>query len=174
MRTQPLRRHAPGPDHPDGVAHSAADRVRDRADVTATLILLVVAPDLTSIEMVNAGHLPTLIVNDGTAGYVDSDNLLLGLAGPPPVSTVLPFHPGDSLVLVTDGLIERRGQSLSDALGDLKSVAAGAAESAEHLADLLVDHFNVGSAEDDVAIVILRRADGLATAETADGEATTP
>ena len=141
-------------------------------EITATLVLLVVDRSLDRMQLVNAGHLPPLLLErpgtradgdatdgDATAArYVEESGTLLGVTGPQPQAVTVPFPPGASLVLVTDGLVERRDRSLTEGLALLLDVAApSGARSAAELADLLVDRFDVGSADDDVAVVVLRR-----------------
>jgi serine phosphatase RsbU (regulator of sigma subunit) len=67
----------------------------------------------------------------------------------------LTLAPGDTLVLYTDGLVERRDVALDESLTDLVSrVANGAGESAEALSDRLL--VELGSAlEDDVVLAVL-------------------
>ena len=134
-------------------------------EITATLVLLVVDRSLDRMQLVNAGHLPPLLLErpgDGGAApaarYVEDSGTLLGVPGPPPRAVTVPFPPGASLVLVTDGLVERRDRSLTEGLALLLDVAATSdARSAAELADLLVDRFDVGTADDDVAVVVVRR-----------------
>lgn len=127
-------------------------------DVTATLVLLVVSPDHGSLEIVNAGHLPPLLVAGDSARYLEQHGVLLGVPGPLQESAHFPFPPGASLVLVTDGLLERRGESLDTGLDRLREAALRPGYTdPDCLADLLVERFDVGVAEDDVAVVVVRR-----------------
>ena len=64
--------------------------------------------------------------------------------------------PGGTVVLITDGLIEDRGISLSDNLERLASVAADVDDDLEEFSDRVISEF--GPREDDVAFIALRRA----------------
>ena len=68
--------------------------------------------------------------------------------------------PGDTIVLYTDGLVERRGENLDVGLNRLAGVAGrGAAGIAEELVTALVDvAFEVAGPADDVAVVAVRFA----------------
>src|SRR4029453_9619756 len=96
----------------------------------ATLIYLVFDPDTATVTFANAGHPPPLVIGpDGTTSY-----LVDGLA--PPLGT--PAHPalylesasnlpaGSTLLLFTDGLIEKRSDSLRHGLARLTEEASKA------------------------------------------------
>ena len=73
----------------------------------------------------NAGHLPPLLITDGAAQYVAlPEDLLLGTGIVQQRSTTrMPLPPGSTLLLYTDGLIERRDRHLDDGLAELKATA---------------------------------------------------
>jgi anti-anti-sigma factor len=111
-----------------------------------------------------AGHPPVLLVDgDGArflgAGPGEGTGAVLGVRGRAPYregSTVLP--PGSSVVLYTDGLVERRGELLDTGLRRLESAAAGLAglgpsELVGALVDAVLDE--AGPA-DDVALLVVR------------------
>ncbi|MFI2206145.1 SpoIIE family protein phosphatase, partial [Streptomyces sp. NPDC020192] len=68
------------------------------------------------------------------------------------------YTPGDTLVLYTDGLIERRGEDIDAGLNRLTDMLATCTDfGAEHLADALLAGLNVTSgAGDDIAMVVVR------------------
>lgn len=108
----------------------------------------------------NAGHPPPLLLApDGTSRFLDDDpvDLMLGVDVHTErrESTVqLPVE--HTLLLYTDGLVERRGQSLDDGLWALQQALSelGTA-SLDEVCDALLARF-VGDAEDDVALVAVR------------------
>jgi hypothetical protein len=109
----------------------------------------------------SAGHLPGLVVHDGcerSAWLEDAQGTPLTLhRGPRPERTTR-LSRGDTVVLYTDGLVERRGEHLRTGLDRLVDVAREACRG-EVLADL-PDHLLGGmlptGARDDVAIVVYR------------------
>ncbi|MGY2085750.1 SpoIIE family protein phosphatase [Blastococcus sp. SYSU DS0539] len=107
----------------------------------------------------NAGHPPPLLVGpDGAAELLERPrNLLLGVVPDAPRSEhVLPLPPGATLVLYTDGLVERRGSTLDDGLRRL-AAAAGDLPGlpVEAVADTLLARL-APDYSDDVALVVLR------------------
>ena len=89
----------------------------------------------------NAGHLPPLLITDGAAQYVTlPEELLLGTGIDQHRSTTrVLLPPGSTLLLYTDGLIERRDRHLDHGLADLKAAADTlAAAPVEELTDELL------------------------------------
>lgn len=107
----------------------------------------------------NAGHPPPLLVRaDGTAELLERPaSLLLGvLPDVPRTDHTVALHPGDTVVLYTDGLVERRDATLDDGLDRLVGVASElAALPVEELCDALLARLTPDWA-DDVALVSLR------------------
>ena len=93
-----------------------------------TLIYLVFDPSTRELRWTNAGHPPALVVSDGSATYLTG-------ALAPPVGVTLDgsfaesthvLEPGSTLLLYTDGLVERRGVSLTTGLDRLSREATTA------------------------------------------------
>jgi serine phosphatase RsbU (regulator of sigma subunit) len=74
----------------------------------------------------NAGHPPPLLITDPDARYVElPTEVMLGTGlTPQRASTPLRLPPGSTLLLYTDGLIERRDRDLDDGLAALHAAAA--------------------------------------------------
>ncbi|GAB4080098.1 SpoIIE family protein phosphatase [Modestobacter muralis] len=112
-----------------------------------------------SLRWSNAGHPPPVLVPAaGSPLLLDRPrNLLLGV-DPDARRTehVLSLHPGDTLVLYTDGLVERRDSDLDEGLDRLvTAVTELAGESVETLADELLLRL-APEGDDDVALLVLR------------------
>lgn len=110
----------------------------------------------------NAGHPPPVLVHpDGSCELLDkATDPPLG-ARPQPVPRPQAgqvYTPGDTLVLYTDGLIERRGEDIGAGLTRLTEGLGRCSNlGPERLADALLAHLGVaGGARDDIALVIVR------------------
>ena len=82
-------------------------------------------PETRVLRWARAGHLPPILVRDGAAEMLPlPGGVLLGLDPDAEYEeAVLQMRSGDTLLLFTDGLIERRAGSISDALRDLAAAA---------------------------------------------------
>jgi serine phosphatase RsbU (regulator of sigma subunit) len=118
--------------------------------------------DTRTLTYSSAGHPPpALLRTDGTVEFLDrATDPPLGarpehMARPEATAT---FAEGDTLVLYTDGLIERRGEDIDRGLARLAdSLSRQAAADPERLADtVLLDMLPAGGATDDTALVIVR------------------
>ncbi|WP_371592292.1 SpoIIE family protein phosphatase [Streptomyces virginiae] len=124
--------------------------------------------DLTTgmARMVRAGHLdPVVRRGDGSVHRVQvAGGLPLGL--PPreqsgtgsgyPV-TSLELHPGDTLLLCTDGLIDRPGADSDSGMRELLAAVHSGPTDVEELADVLCDLVGDSGGGDDMAMLVLRR-----------------
>lgn len=130
----------------------------------ATAILAEVAEHGATVELLNCGHPPPLLVRqDGAAVFVEPEaaSLPLGLAGladVPRTRGSVPLEPGDQLLLYTDGVGEARNRAGDyyplDRCGPLLGGDMGA--SLDALRDDVVAH--VGHAlDDDAAMLLIRR-----------------
>ena len=126
----------------------------------ATLIYATLDLDTWMVEYARAGHpYPLLIKADGTGSY------LTDASGPPlgtgTVATYaeqrLLLGPGETLLLYTDGLIERRGRQLSDGEADLLQAALDAPDEPELKCRTIIDRLT-GDIQipDDLAILAVR------------------
>jgi hypothetical protein len=100
---------------------------------------------------------------DGTTHVVGWDDgaepdLLLGFdPGTPRVEREVVLRRGATVLLYTDGLVERRGQSIDEGLDRLRETVSGlAGRDLEELCDALLARMLPGNAEDDVAIAAVR------------------
>lgn len=122
----------------------------------ATLCIVQVDRAAGVLRISNAGHIPPVLRGpDGTTRLVHEHGPLLGLDLPHPPPVELPLLPGTEVVLVTDGLIERRGVDLDAALESLRDVVASGPAAPGAMCDALLAAFPPDG-KDDVAILAAR------------------
>ena len=154
------------PETPAGVLRTL-DHAMDGLDVgvIATAVLAQVQQRTedgggpVSVRWSNAGHPPpVLIAADGRARLLATDpDLLLGLDHVTDrADHAVQLGPGDSLLIYTDGLVERRGVPLQQGLDWLVGAVDGRhgldpEELCDHLLGLIE-----GRAEDDIALLVVR------------------
>ncbi|BFO16477.1 hypothetical protein SHKM778_28650 [Streptomyces sp. KM77-8] len=132
-------------------------------ECTATCVLARVEPSGTGglqLHYSVAGHPPPLLTAaDGTTRFLTAARSpMLGLAPDPEYgSAVEPLPPGTTLLLYTDGLVERRLEDLAVGLERLRrNASAAVGHPLEAFCDtLLADQLTVDN-DDDVALLALR------------------
>jgi serine phosphatase RsbU (regulator of sigma subunit) len=114
----------------------------------------------TELRCANAGHPPPLVVDpDGTVTVLGGSlgDLLLGV-DPEVVRRefVVPLRPGATVLLYTDGLVERRDTGVDEGIAQLREhLAELAGLPLDRLCDELLARMVDGTPEDDVALVAL-------------------
>ncbi|GAA5042063.1 fused response regulator/phosphatase [Streptomyces similanensis] len=144
--------------HPPQVILSCLDQLLTSVEPGATVTLCVVLIEFGSdtLHVANAGHLPPLLrAPDGTTSYVHEHGPLLGLGLPHPPAREITVAPGSLLLLVTDGLVERRHEDLQHSLNTLAAVAAEAPADPEAACGLLLERL-LPDGSDDVALMAVR------------------
>jgi integral membrane sensor domain MASE1/anti-sigma regulatory factor (Ser/Thr protein kinase) len=134
----------------------------DRRFMTAVLVQIDVAKPHNGVAISNGGHPAPLLVRaqGGVEEVVTERGTLLGIYSDAKlVDQRLQLLPGDTLVLFTDGLAERRDPG-DDPAVRIKEVLRGGAgatagETAARLGRLALS--DDGEPDDDVAVVVLRR-----------------
>lgn len=108
----------------------------------------------------NAGHPPPLVLRrDGSVERLDPrPDLLLGVApAVPRHDHTAVLGPGETLLLYTDGLVERRGRLLADRITELaRALAATRGAPTSTLPPTLVRRLVSGPQRDDVAVLAVR------------------
>ncbi|MBQ0999607.1 MULTISPECIES: PP2C family protein-serine/threonine phosphatase [Streptomyces] len=128
----------------------------------ATAVKVLVDTRSRLIIYSNAGHPPPVLL------HTDGSCELLDKATDPPLGTRehhvprpqagVSYQPGDTLVLYTDGLIERRGEDIDVGLARLTSaLAQDGTLGPDQLADALLARLDVaGGSSDDIALIVIR------------------
>ncbi|WP_129339322.1 SpoIIE family protein phosphatase [Cellulomonas endophytica] len=122
---------------------------------------------VTRLRWSNAGHLPPMVLHpDGTVADLPGNRptLLLGIdPSTERTDAVITVEGGSTVLLYTDGLVERRGDSLRQGMARLRAavteVAAGDGEhpvTLEALVDGVLHRMVPERPEDDVALVAVR------------------
>ncbi|MFI5695386.1 SpoIIE family protein phosphatase [Kribbella sp. NPDC051586] len=125
-----------------------------------TLLYVLYDPDTGTVRFTNAGHPPALLIDNERTRYLDG-----GLA--PPLGVVghwdyaeatQRLRPGATLLLYTDGLVEKRTLSIQDGLDRLLAEACGVEwPDLDGLCDHLLSSLaETGQVADDIALVALR------------------
>jgi len=125
--------------------------------VLGTAICGLYDPADRSLHWARAGHLPPILVRDGRAGQFPlPEGLLLG-ADPDARYTeeVAMLRLGDTLLMFTDGLIERRDEPIDEALATLLQVASRPVGDVGDYADLLLAEA-ASDTGDDACLVAVR------------------
>jgi serine phosphatase RsbU (regulator of sigma subunit) len=114
-------------------------------------------PETRVLHWARAGHLPPVLVRDGTAEMLPlPGGVLLGLDPDAEYEeATLAMRDGDTLLLFTDGLIERRADSISDALREFTAAAVPAGANAAAHADRILASA-VSDTGDDACLVAVR------------------
>jgi PAS domain S-box-containing protein len=133
---------------------------------TAALARFEQTPDdlergITRMRWANAGHPPPLVIHpDGTIAELASwrGDLMLGVDPTARRSeSVISLDRGATVLLYTDGLIERRDSVLDDGMDRLRTAAAELAGlPLDELCDGLIERLVDSRPEDDVALVAIR------------------
>ncbi|HET9011248.1 MAG TPA: SpoIIE family protein phosphatase, partial [Gemmatimonadaceae bacterium] len=156
-----LRAHAvqdPSPVHVMSGVHRLVAHLQMPEMVT--LIYLVFGPATGTLRFTNAGHPPPLIFGGGESMYLED-----GLAAPLGVTAEPSFTEtrqdmwaGSTLLLYTDGLVERRGESIQTGLDRLLRCAVGheGADVDELCDDILSSLIEADHVADDIALLAMR------------------
>jgi anti-sigma regulatory factor (Ser/Thr protein kinase) len=153
-----LRAYAGEADVPAAALERLNAYVRsDEEREMATIAYLVLDTGTGRLDYSLAGHPPPLVLRDG------AEPRFLEAGRSAPVGVVVggrfeeasdALAPGDSLLLYTDGLVERRDEAIETSIARMAAAAATEASSPEALCDLLTGQ--AGTPDDDVAVLVVR------------------
>lgn len=126
----------------------------------ATLAYLTLDPAALEASLVSAGHLPPVVLApDGSAAFLEG-----GRGLPLGVDVEIEYEewrtrlePGSTVILYTDGLVERRDRSIDVGLELLLEAARHGPREPETLVDTILEALlEAGERGDDVAVLALR------------------
>ena len=126
----------------------------------ATALCVAYDPASGRLRIASAGHPPPIVISEG--GDVSSLHGGVSLPLNVDVGTIFSeteerLDPGSTLLLYTDGLIERRGEAISESVRDLEAMVAGAPAGAEALCTYIAEHAQAAAERpDDVALLACR------------------
>jgi serine/threonine-protein kinase RsbW len=114
-----------------------------------------------------AGHPPPLVLDGGEADYLwDARSAPLCVAGTTRSAGRRTIGPGATVVLYTDGLVERRTRPLEDGLATLAAIARdGAGDDLDALRERILDRLVDPSEQRDDTALLLARVEQLSGAQ---------
>jgi hypothetical protein len=122
----------------------------------ATTLCGLVDVGARTITLANAGHPNPLLIAANSADFIPTHvGLPVGVALRPYVATTVTIPAGGVLLAFTDGLFERRGESIDDGLARLRDAAVGYS-SLDELLDGLLQALTPNGGDDDVAALAVR------------------
>ncbi len=126
----------------------------------ATILCALVDVEAHELTVTSAGHLPPLLISDGTGTFIRSAvGVPIGVnTGATYTSTAVSTPPAATLLAFTDGLVERRGESIDTGLARLQHAATASQCDLDDLLDKLLEELRDGG-DDDTAIAGLRWLD---------------
>lgn len=134
--------------------------VREDGDAMATVLYLILDRDTGDVVFSSAGHPPALVVSpQGASRYLEGGRSVpLGTADSAPYDDDTGvLEAGSTLLLYTDGLIERRDVGLEERLADLATAAEAAEGDLESVCDQILEGVLAGTQpSDDLALLALR------------------
>jgi PAS domain S-box-containing protein len=147
------------------------------ADMATCVFALIDPPDddgTRRVTYTRAGHpAPLLLRTDSTVELLDG--ALTTPVGAPTLGEELPeavayLRPGESLLLFTDGLVERRDRSLRRQLDNLRNCAGEIEQGmdAAGVRDAIVEVCADGDTEDDTCILVVRNDPGTTGTASTD------
>jgi anti-sigma regulatory factor (Ser/Thr protein kinase) len=132
----------------------------------------VLDPADGTITMASAGHPPPVLRRAGQGGGRPTAELLkvppgapLGLGGRWQTGQVR-LEPGDSILMFSDGVVERRGRTLNDGLDALVAATAAASSGDPRNLCSLATSAVAGATDDDVAVLAVEHAVAMSRSAT--------
>jgi serine phosphatase RsbU (regulator of sigma subunit) len=149
-------------DPPDAILSKLSKLVNvGRSGQLATILCALVDVEAHRLTVTSAGHLPPLLISEGTGTFVQSEvGVPIGVRGSARyASTSIDTPPAATLLAFTDGLVERRGESIDAGLARLQRAASSNHVELDELVGRVVEELRRGGGDDDTAIAALRWLD---------------
>jgi hypothetical protein len=127
----------------------------------ATVLCAVLDDDRQTITVASAGHPPPLVIGSNGADYARvTPGPPIGVSsGSAYQERTHPLRTGDTVLLFTDGVVERRGESIETGLQRLADAASAAPRDLGTLLDALVLPRTEDAGTDDSALMAVRWLD---------------
>ncbi|MFD2421218.1 SpoIIE family protein phosphatase [Amycolatopsis pigmentata] len=124
---------------------------------TGTVLCGLYDPATRILRWARAGHLPPLLIRDGTAEFLPlPEGILLGaIPDAEYEERETELRGDDTLVLYTDGLIERRSVLIDDSLDRLARSACRIDGDVERVTEELLHHASTDG-DDDTCLIVIR------------------
>lgn len=129
-------------------------------DQIVTVLYFLLDPSAGTVHAASAGHLPPLLIDQTGCSVVPIPiGLPFGVGLESRDMTSIELTPGTSLVAITDGLVERRGEDIDEGVARLVEACRDMASSS---AAATVKHVVASASsdrdhDDDVTVLVLRR-----------------
>lgn len=159
LRTM-VRAHAFSGAPPDEVMRMTDDMLQFfDPEQTATVVCIAIPPSSDELLICSAGHPPPILAMPGQPAepLTTQAEPLLGIAADARSTTSIPFPPGALLLMYSDGLIERRDESLAIGMNRLSELVT--ADHPEVVCSRVMFRLIGGTPPaDDVVVLAVRRA----------------
>lgn len=149
--------------HGPGAALHQLDRVVHATfgpGMIATVLFLIIDASKGTVSISRAGHPPPALRSaGGEIRFLETGGTLpLGIDDRVKADEAeYPVHPGDTLLLFTDGLVERRRESISTGFDRLRDAFVNAPADVEQLCDYVLERTVTEQAShDDIAVLAVR------------------
>lgn len=134
--------------------------LRVRGATASTVAIAVIDTETGELHYSSAGHPPPLVAGTGGVRMLNEGRgVPLGISGRPPFAEATDrMEPGETILLCSDGLFERRDEVIDDGLARLAGAFGElAASQPRDMADTLLNRMSDGqSVPDDTVVVVAR------------------
>lgn len=130
--------------------------LRFHPDITATVCCAIFRLSTSECALANAGHPSPLIIAGHDLSFLPIGGPLLGYDVPAAPAHHFRLENDSVLLLYTDGLIERRGETIDDGFNRLRNIEPALLGDLDTLCDLVLREVGPVNMSDDIALVAIR------------------